>query len=652
MTLSDARAAFDRSEWPAAFEAFSAADVREPLTVDDLERAALAAMWIGEADACIDFRQRAFGLRAGAGETRRAAGLAMDLCFDYAGRHRAAVALGWGKQAERLLEGCEPCAELGRLEGLRAVIALHVNHDVEAAAAHYEETMRMGRLLNNADLIAEGLAGSGEVLVRQGRVHDGLQRIDEAMISAISGLLGSVMTARIYCITISQCQALGDIRRASEWTEQAVACSTRPGMGDFPGDCRMHRAEITRLRGDWASAESELRAAMVVLERYDTGHVGQAWYELGEIELRRGDLAAAADAFDRSAACGKDPQPGLAMLRLAEGDDGLASAQLRSALANVGDSDPLAVGQLLPALVVAQLACGDVTGAAESAERLAEIARVYPTVLLQARAAMSRALVAAASGSDADAVEAARNATHLWREAGAPYETAQAQQLLAEVAARSGDREVAIVELEAALAVFRELGARRDVESATIQRDRLGDLAVGHQVRRTFMFTDIVDSTPLVAQMGDEAWTAVLRAHDRTIRDALAPHRGTEVKQRGGGDGFFAVFESASDGVACAIEIQQALERQRSVAFVPGVRIGVHEAEALLCGSDFAGLGVHEAARIGAFAGAGEVLASRATVEAAGVTAVTPVREVELKGLSASVAVQGIRWQAPDDAEA
>jgi class 3 adenylate cyclase len=534
---------------------------------------------------------------------------------------------------------------------LRAVIALHVAHDVEAAAAHYDETLRLGRLLNNADLVAEALAGTGQVRVRQGRVAEGLRLLDEAMSSAVSGLLGGVMTARIYCITISTCQALGDIRRASEWTEQAVACSTRPGMGDFPGDCQMHRAEITRLRGDWDAAESELRTAMLVLERYDTGHVGQAWYELGEIELRRGDLTAAADAFERATTCGKDPQPGLAMLRLAEGDDGLASAQLRAAVANAGDGDPLAVGQLLPALVMAQLACGDVDGARESAERLGAIAEVYPTVLHRARAAMSRALVAAAWGSDEDAVIAARLAAQLWREAGAPYETAQAQQLLAEAAARTGDRDVAIVELDAALPVFRQLGARRDLEAATILRDRLGDLAVGRQVRRTFMFTDIVDSTPLLAEMGDERWTAVLRTHDRTIRELLARHRGTEVKQRGGGDGFFAVFESASDGVACAIAIQQGLERQRVDTFVPAVRIGVHEAEALLCGSDFAGLGVHEAARIGAFAGAGEVLASRDTVGNAGVTSTTAVREVELKGLSARVAVQGILWTAAEDAE-
>jgi hypothetical protein len=196
----------------------------------------------------------------------------------------------------------------------------------------------------------------------------------------------------------------------------------------------MHRAEITRLRGDWAAAESELRAAMVVLEKYDTGHVGQAWYELGEIELRRGELAAAADAFERAVACGKDPQPGLAMLRLAEGDSALAAALLRAAVGNAGDADPLAVGQLLPAAVEAQLACGDVSGAVESSARLAEIARVYPTVLLQARAATANAQVAAASGADVDALVAARTATNLWRDAGAPYEAARAQQLIAEVA--------------------------------------------------------------------------------------------------------------------------------------------------------------------------------------------------------------------------
>jgi class 3 adenylate cyclase len=196
--------------------------------------------------------------------------------------------------------------------------------------------------------------------------------------------------------------------------------------------------------------------------------------------------------------------------------------------------------------------------------------------------------------------------------------------------------------------VFRQLGAERDVEAAAILRDRAGAPAVGRRVRRTFMFTDIVDSTPLVAEMGDERWTGLLRAHDRTIRDLLARHGGTEVKQRGGGDGFFAVFESAADGVSCAVAIQRDLALLRDDGFMPEVRIGVHEADALLHGNDYAGLGVHEAARIAGHAGAGEVLASRNTVEAAHVADVTPVREVELKGLGERVALQSILWKAGD----
>ncbi len=645
--LADARTASDESDWATAFEAFGRAGADAPLGVDDLERAALSAMWLREFEPCVDFRQRAFGMCVAEGDVRRAAGLAIELCFDQALRHRMAVALGWAQRAERLLDGCEPCSALGRLVELRAIVALEIQHDVATALEHYDEALRIGRVSNDADVVAGALVGSGTALVRLGRVSEGLRLVDEAMIDAVSGLLGPVMTARIYCNTISLCQALGDIRRAFEWTEQAVVCSSRPGMGDFPGDCRMHRAEITRLRGDWAGAESELRLAMAALERWSPGHVGQAWYELGEIELRRGDLAAAADAFDRAAKHEKDPQPGLAMLKLAQDDAAVASALLRGAAENAGDADPLAVGQLLPAIVEVQLACGDVQGAHDAAERLADIAAVYGTVVLEARAATSQARVALASGATDDAVASARTAVNLWRDAGAPYETAQTQHLLAEAAMRSDDREVAIVELEAALAVFTSLGATRDIEAAQTLRSRLGDITIGYQVRRTFMFTDIVDSTRLVAEMGDVGWSTVLHSHDRTIRDLLAQHGGSEVKQRGGGDGFFAVFTSPTDAIDCAVAIQRRFAEHRDThGFAPEIRIGVHEADALLSGNDFAGLGVHEAARIVAHADGGSILASQATATAAAATTTAPAREVALKGLSDRLAVQDILWSA------
>jgi class 3 adenylate cyclase len=643
--LLDARAAADRSDWQAAFDAFHEADARSPLSVDDLERAALAAMWLFDSDSHIDLLQRAFGLHIAADDPHRAVPVALELCMQNGGRGRMAVALGWAERAERLAEGLGPCAQLGQVVALRAIIALDVRHENEEALALYEEALNLGRQFKDADLTAHALVGSGTALVRLGRVAEGMRRVDEAMIDAVSGLLSSVMTARVYCGTISLCQALGDIRRAFEWTQEASSCATRPGMGDYPGDCQMHRAEIMRLRGDWAGAESQLREVMQALGTWSVGHVGQAWYELGEIARRRGDLEAAEDAYRHAEQNEKQPQPGLAMLHLAQGDDALAAAQVRAALAQTADTDPMAIAELLPDAVEIALACGEIDQADAAANRLAGLAAVYDTVLLQARAATSRARVALARRDSSAAINACRAAISLWRDAGAPYEAAQTQSLLAQAAMLAGDREVASVELDAARAVFEGLGARLDLDAARRLHDRIGETRIGHQVRRTFMFTDIVDSTRLVAGMGDERWAAVLRSHDRTVRELLVHHGGTEVKQRGGGDGFFAVFDDPSSAVECAIAIQRGFAGQReTTGFAPEIRIGLHEADALLSGGDFAGLGVHEAARIAGVAEGGDILTSEATAVAANARATTPVRRVEMKGLRDPMAILSIEW--------
>jgi len=643
--LLDARAAADGFDWRTALDAFHEADALSPLSVDDLERAALAAMWLFDFDSHVDLLQRAFGSHVAADDPQRAVPLALELCLQNARRNRMAVALGWAERAERLGEDLEPCAQLGHVVALRAILALDIRHENEEALALYQEALDLGRRFKDGDLIAFALLGSGTALVRLGRVAEGMRRVDDAMIDAVSGLLSSVMTARVYCGTISLCQAMGDIRRAFEWTQEASSCVARTGMGDFPGDCQMHRAEIMRLRGDWTGAESQIRDVMHALGMWSVGHVGQAWYELGEIARRRGDLEVAEDAYRHAEQNEKLPQPGLAMLHLALGDVALAAAQVRAALADTADTDPMAIAALLPEAVEIALVCDDLDQAEAAADRLAQLASSFGTVLLGAHAATSRARVALARRDSHVAIDACRAAIGLWRDAGAPYEAAQTQALLARAAMLAGDREVASVELDAATAVFEGLGARLDLDAARRLADRIGDLGYGNQVRRTFMFTDIVDSTRLVAGMGDERWAAVLRSHDRTVRDLLLQHGGTEVKQRGGGDGFFAVFEDPSSAVDCAIAMQRAFSGQReTTGFAPEIRIGLHEADALASGGDFAGLGVHEAARIASVAEGGDILTSEATAVAAHVRATTPVRRVELKGLRDPMAIQSVEW--------
>jgi class 3 adenylate cyclase len=590
--------------------------------------------------------QRAFRLHLAADEPLRAVPVALELCLHNARRDRMAVAMGWADRAASLVAGHGPCAQLGQVIALRATVTLDLEHDNEKALALFDEALALGRQFGDGDLVAHALVGSGTAMVRLGRVADGMHRVDEAMVDAVAGMLSPVMTARVYCGTISLCQAMGDIRRAFEWTQEASSCALRPGMGDFPGDCQMHRAEILRLRGDWEEAESQLRDVMGALGTWSDGHVGQAWYELGEIARRRGDLAAAAEAYATAERHDRSPQPGLAMLHLAQGEEVLALAQIRAALERTSAADPMAVAELLPDAVEIAVACGDLERGDDSARRLAGLATTFDTVLLRARAATSRARVALAQHDGAGAGTACRMAIPLWRDAGAPYETAQTQMLLARAAVLTGDTDVARVELGAAIAVFQGLGAARDLESARLLHDRIGGTAPGHQVQRTFMFTDIVDSTRLVAGMGDERWAAVLRAHDRTIRELLAAHGGTEVKQRGGGDGFFAVFDDPASALACAVAMQRDFAQQREASgFAPDVRVGFHEADALLSGGDYSGLGVHEASRIAGIAAAGEILASEATARRGDAPVRAVARPIEFKGLRDPIAVVSIDWE-------
>jgi class 3 adenylate cyclase len=161
---------------------------------------------------------------------------------------------------------------------------------------------------------------------------------------------------------------------------------------------------------------------------------------------------------------------------------------------------------------------------------------------------------------------------------------------------------------------------------------------------RTFMFTDIVDSTPLVEAIGDAAWLHVRRWHDETLRGLFARYRGEEVDHAG--DGFFVSFETAAHAVSCAVEIQRTLvEHRRSHGFSPTLRIALHSASAIRRGPGYGGKGVHTAARIGAHAGGGEILASVETLaEAGGAFPTTEPRALKLKGIGAPVEVATLLW--------
>jgi class 3 adenylate cyclase len=226
---------------------------------------------------------------------------------------------------------------------------------------------------------------------------------------------------------------------------------------------------------------------------------------------------------------------------------------------------------------------------------------------------------------------------------GAPYEIARARALLSRALRALENDEDADLELRAALDEFTRLGARIDVEAAERELREVEDRRSGPvSTRKTFMFTDIVGSTNLAEALGDQAWEGELRRHDDLLRRLVASGGGEIVNTTG--DGFFVAFDSARQGIACAVAIQQALRDQRATTFAPPVRIGLHTAEANRRGSDYSGMGVHVAARVAALAGGGEIVATADTLAEAGTVGASESRTTPVKGVKEPVTLASITW--------
>jgi class 3 adenylate cyclase len=638
-SLDDARAAAARQAWREAYAAYTGLDAQS-LTASDVETFGEAAWWRGKLDEAIALRERAHAAFTGAGDKLGAAGVAVTLAWDYEARGAFAVAHGWLATARRLLESLPESPEHGRLMLTDAITALYAEGDLERAESLFESAFELAQRVGDPDVQILALSGKGRTRIKGGRIEEGLALLDEATASASSGGVKSHATGLVYCMTISSCRDLGDYRRAAEWTEAANRWCDQLDVSGFPGKCRIHRAEVLRLRGDWPAAEAQAQAACEELQDFDRSVTANGHYEIGEIRRQRGDSAGAEEAYRTADELGRDPQPGLALLRLAEGKVDAAVAGVTRTLEDV--QDPLSRLRRLPAQVEIAIAADDLKTARAALEELEGIVDSYK--IGERRAVAFDATIHVALGrirlaeKDWDgAVASLQRARDEWRDVGAPYETAQARMLLGVAHRRRGDEHGGTDELEGALASFERLGARLDVERA---KELLGRL----EARRTFVFTDIVDSTKLLETLGDEKWKRLLSRHNELVRERIVESGGEVVKQTG--DGFFASFDNPKAAIEAAIAIQRALAAE---IVAPDVRIGAHTAGAFRTGADsadYGGQGVHVAARIGAAAGAGEILVSTETLAGVGTSfRLSEPRAAVLKGIEQPVEVVAVDWQ-------
>lgn len=642
--LRAGRDAIARLAWREAFDLLVEADREHELGPDDLAGLAQAAWWIARMRDCIAARERAHAGYAAAGDLRRAAMMSLDLAEHHLDVGETPIAMAWMQRASKELDGQGDCVERGYLLRDEAMLAFF-SGDFAAAEPMAQDSIDIGSRFQDRDLIAYGLSLKGGALIGQGRVDEGMALYDEATIAAVSGDLGPMATGVVYCMMISACANLGDWSRAGQWTEAAKRWCDRQAISGFPGVCRVHRAEVLRLRGSFSDAMEEATTAAAELRNFSVGFAAAAFYELGEVRLHTGDLAGAEEAFQQAHEMGHTPQPGLAYLRLRQGRVDAAMTSIKRALAEE-TMGPLGRLKLLPAQVEVALATSDLETARRAAEELREAVKTFASPARQASSETSTAMVAMAEQDLAQALQSAQRAIRLWTQADLPYEAARARIVLADVYLAEDDREGAAMELQSARSAFERLGAIPDANDAA---DRLASLVApaaspAGRVAKTFVFTDMVRSTNLIEAIGDAAWGDLIRWHDGTLRALFTEHNGSEVDHTG--DGFFVAFEDVDAALRCAVAIQRRLaDHRRQHGFAPQVRIGVHATEATEAEGSYRGRGVHEAARIGAIAEGGEILVSEESLtgmtlpcEASG------PREVTLKGISKPVRVLTLHW--------
>ena len=477
--VEQARDAAERGEWQHAHDLLVEADACTPLRRPDLPLLADVGYAAGRLDVTIDAWERAHAQSVRAGDHLSAAEaavrVALHLLIDTA---LVAPVRGWIRRAERLLEGEDETPVHAWLAVVRNYERL-LSGDFQSARQWARHAIEIGTRCDPA-AAAVGRVAEARSLVLDGEVQQGLGLLNEAAVAAVSGELDPLSTGMIYCEVVCALQALAQYDLAEEWTAAMERWHHGQPVGSIHGRCRVHRAEILRLRGSCLEAEKEALLACEELRPYLRREFGWPLTELGRIRLRRGDIQGAEEAFLAAHELGWDPQPGLALVHLAKGDVALAAQSVRDALEHplnipskeLPPNTELRLAPLLEAQVETEIAAGDFGMARAAADQLSRIAALFESTALFASAALARGRVSLAEGDSAGARRDFEEAAHLWNGVGAPYETALARLGLGHAYRAGGNEERAVLEFQAARSGFERVGA---VEQATEAVRACGD---------------------------------------------------------------------------------------------------------------------------------------------------------------------------------
>ena len=461
------QAALAGSEWTQARQCFESSLAREA-SAAAWEGLAWAESWLGDTDASLAAREQAFrGYRASGdpcGAARVAGWLANDsLHF----RGDEAVAAGWLERARGLLEGRPPCSEYGWLLIVEGYYALEVESDAETALSRGSEAAALGADLAVPDLEALGLAIGGAALVAQGRMDEGMRRLDEASaVSAGEEFELPISPAWALCILIAVCERVGDFGRVSQWCEAMQSIGERLNGRHLIGVCRSAYGQVLTCRGEWPAAEVELLAALADLEAMRPGMAPDGLARLGELRARQGRNDEARALFER-ARPHRAALVGLGALALDAGDARAAADVAERILRRVGKGSPADRIPALELLARARGRLGELDQAGATLAELEEIVGRLGTSYLAGRARLVAGELAELSGGHEEARRHLEDALDLFAAAAAPYEAALARLALSRTLTSLGRAEAAAAEAETARDAFAALGATRDMVLTT-----------------------------------------------------------------------------------------------------------------------------------------------------------------------------------------
>jgi DNA-binding CsgD family transcriptional regulator len=458
--LEQGRQSFARNAWREAFMRLSAVDSESPLEPEDIERLGISAYLIGNESDSLEMLARAHREWLKHDEVERAARSAFWLGFVLLQKGQRAQGNGWIARSRRLLdEGQRDCVERGYL--LLPIALQHVaERDLTTAHDTFTKAATIGERFGDRDLMTLGRQGRGRTLINLGRIAEGVALMDEVMVAVTTGDVSPIIVGTIYCSVIEACYEMFDLQRAQEWTVALTAwCASQPDLVPYRGQCLVRRAEIMQLHGEWPDAMDEAMRACECLSEQPAA--AAAFAQQAELYRLQGDFAKADDAYRQASMTSRRPQPGIALLRLAQGQVEGAVAAITRVMDEAQDRRTRA--RALIVYVEVMLAAHDVSAARAAVDELLQIAATFDAPFLSASAAQAQGAVLLAESDPRAALGPLRRAWTAWEELGAPYEAACVRVLTGLACRALGDSSSADMELDAARQVFQSLGAAPDL---------------------------------------------------------------------------------------------------------------------------------------------------------------------------------------------